>query len=141
MSRHGSAAALFDVDGALVDTNLLGEGRDLLGEDRDRDRTGALSDARNALYAAHWPSPRPLPGANPAAAGLRRTRLERRPGRLGPGVGVMPGVVSGAEPLDAGGEEVHQDTAELAEWLDHSLLGSPGGEEGHGLAQRKRTGA
>jgi len=99
----GSAAALFDVDGTLVDTSYLhavtwwealrqgghvvpmaqahravGLGTAqllsrLLGEDRDRGQDGDLSSAHDALYAAYWPSLQPLPGA----ARLLRACAER----------------------------------------------------------------
>ncbi|MFJ5228743.1 HAD family hydrolase [Kitasatospora sp. NPDC088391] len=88
-----AAAALFDVDGTLVDTvylhtlawqqalrqyghevdaapihRAIGMGGDqlldhLLGTDRDRSEDEALSDAHLALYAAHWPALRAFPGA------------------------------------------------------------------------------
>ncbi len=87
------AAALFDVDGTLVDTSYLhavtwwealrqaghvvpmarvhravGLGtaqllERLLGPDRDKDRDSELADVHSALYAAHWPVLQPLPGA------------------------------------------------------------------------------
>jgi HAD superfamily hydrolase (TIGR01509 family) len=89
----GRGAALFDVDGTLVDTTYLhavtwweafrqaghrvpmadvhrtvGMGSDrlverLLGEDRDRDQDAALSAAHKALYAEYWPRLAPLEGA------------------------------------------------------------------------------
>ena len=97
---------LFDLDGTLVDTTYLhavtwwealrradhdvpmsiihhaiGMGADkildsLLGEDRDRDEDGKLSDAHAVLYSTYWERLRPLPGATEllracAAAGLR----------------------------------------------------------------------
>jgi HAD superfamily hydrolase (TIGR01509 family) len=88
-----NAAALFDVDGTLVDTSYLhtvtwwealrqhghelpmsrvhraiglgtGELLDhLLGADRDHATDDAMDAAHQALYAQHWPSLRPLPGA------------------------------------------------------------------------------
>ncbi|MGW6919339.1 HAD family hydrolase [Kitasatospora sp. NPDC054939] len=88
-----TSAALFDVDGTLVDTTYLhaqawgealrqygrevpaarvhraiGMGADqlldhLLGEDRDKGEDGAVSAAHDALYARHWPLIRALPGA------------------------------------------------------------------------------
>ncbi|MFF4342291.1 HAD family hydrolase [Kitasatospora sp. NPDC001540] len=87
------AAALFDVDGTLVDTvylhtlawwqalaqyghevdaarihRAIGMGSDqlldhLLGDDRDRSEDDALSAAHLALYAQHWPGLRAFPGA------------------------------------------------------------------------------
>lgn len=87
------AAALFDVDGTLLDTAYLhahswwealrqydrtvpaarvhravGMGSDqlldhLLGEDRDRGDDEAITAAHDALYASHWPVLTPLPGA------------------------------------------------------------------------------
>jgi HAD superfamily hydrolase (TIGR01509 family) len=92
-STGSTAAALFDVDGTLVDTSYLhavtwwealrqggqvvpmarvhravglGTGQlldRLLGTDRDREQDDALSAAHSALYAAYWPSLQPLPGA------------------------------------------------------------------------------
>ncbi|OLB65924.1 MAG: HAD family hydrolase [Actinobacteria bacterium 13_2_20CM_2_72_6] len=89
---------LFDVDGTLVDTTYLhavtwwealrqgdhdvpmstihhaiGMGSDkildaLLGEERDRDEDGKVTDAHAALYSTYWDRLRPLPGA----AGLLR---------------------------------------------------------------------
>ncbi|QMU76709.1 HAD family hydrolase [Streptacidiphilus sp. PB12-B1b] len=97
------AAALFDVDGTLVDTSYLhavtwwealrqaghtvpmaeahravGLGTEqlleqLLGPDRDRSRDDELAAAHSALYAAYWPSLQPLPGA----ARLLRACAER----------------------------------------------------------------
>ena len=88
-----SAAALFDVDGTLVDSSYLhtvtwwqalrqgghhlpmarihraiglgaGELLDhLLGAERDCDGDTELDAAHQALYAAQWPSLEPLPGA------------------------------------------------------------------------------
>ncbi|MER5352401.1 HAD family hydrolase [Kitasatospora sp. NPDC002551] len=88
-----SPAALFDVDGTLLDTTYLhilawwealrqydhtvpaarvhraiGMGADrlldhLLGEDRDRDEDEAVTAAHDALYARYWPVVRPLPEA------------------------------------------------------------------------------
>ncbi|GAA4883802.1 HAD family hydrolase [Kitasatospora terrestris] len=90
---EGPAAALFDVDGTLVDTAYLhtlawwealrqyghdvdaarvhravGMGADqlldhLLGEDRRRDDDEAVTAAHLALWARSWPSLRPFPGA------------------------------------------------------------------------------
>ncbi|MFK0195236.1 HAD family hydrolase [Kitasatospora sp. NPDC090308] len=87
------AAALFDVDGTLVDTTYLhtlawwqalaqfghevdaapihraiGMGSDqlldhLLGDDRDRSEDEAIGAAHLALYAQHWPGLRAFPGA------------------------------------------------------------------------------
>ncbi|MFF2817695.1 HAD family hydrolase [Kitasatospora cineracea] len=87
------AAALFDVDGTLVDTTYLhtlawwqalaqyghevdaarvhraiGMGSDqlldhLLGDDRDRSEDDSVSAAHLALYAQHWPGLRAFPGA------------------------------------------------------------------------------
>lgn len=98
-----NGAALFDVDGTLVDSSYLhavtwwealwqgghvvpmarvhravglGTGRlleHLLGADRDTEQDDALSAAHDALYAAHWPSLQPLPGA----ARLLRACAER----------------------------------------------------------------
>lgn len=86
-------AALFDVDGTLVDTNYLhavcwweafgqaghvvpmarihraiGMGSDqlldaLLPQDRDRDHDGSIRAAHSALYATYWTRLRPLAGA------------------------------------------------------------------------------
>ena len=86
-------AALFDVDGTLVDTNYLhavcwweafgqaghvvpmarihraiGMGSDqlldaLLPQDRDRDNDGSIRAAHSALYATYWTRLRPLAGA------------------------------------------------------------------------------
>ncbi|MEU1622359.1 HAD family hydrolase [Streptomyces sp. NPDC005722] len=86
-------AALFDMDGTLVDTNYLhvvswweafrqaghvvsmanihrciGMGSDhllerLLGKDRDRSEDDAISDAHKALYGAYGPALAPLEGA------------------------------------------------------------------------------
>lgn len=86
-------AALFDVDGTLVDSGYLhtvswwealrqhghtvpmslvnrsiGMGTDqllnhLLGEDRDQDETDSLDAAHSALYSRFWPTLVPLPGA------------------------------------------------------------------------------
>ncbi|MFF7457055.1 HAD family hydrolase [Kitasatospora sp. NPDC008115] len=88
-----SPAALFDVDGTLLDTTYLhtlawwealrqyrrtvpaarvhravGMGADrlldhLLGEDRDRGDDEAVTAAHDALYARYWPVVRPLPDA------------------------------------------------------------------------------
>ncbi|BAJ26573.1 MULTISPECIES: HAD family hydrolase [Kitasatospora] len=87
------AAALFDVDGTLVDTTYLhtlawwqalaqyghhvdaarihraiGMGGDqlldhLLGDDRDHDEDADVAAAHLALYAQHWPGLRAFPGA------------------------------------------------------------------------------
>src|SRR5438309_2833450 len=87
------AGVLFDVDGTLVDTTYLhavtwwealrqadhdvpmstihhaiGMGSDkildaLLGEERDRDEDGKVTDAHAALYSTYWDRLRPLPGA------------------------------------------------------------------------------
>lgn len=87
------AAAVFDVDGTLVDSGYfhtiawwealrqyghtapmariqrsIGMGTNMLldnvlGEDRDRDETEALDEAHTALVARFWPSFTPLPGA------------------------------------------------------------------------------
>ncbi|MFB7945787.1 HAD family hydrolase [Kitasatospora phosalacinea] len=87
------AAALFDVDGTLVDTvylhtlawwqalaqyghevdaarihRAIGMGSDqlldhLLGDDRDRSEDDAVDAAHLALYAQHWPGLRAFPGA------------------------------------------------------------------------------
>jgi HAD superfamily hydrolase (TIGR01509 family) len=103
MANSSGGAALFDVDGTLVDTSYLhavtwwqalrqsghtvpmaqvhravGLGTDqlldhLLGKDRDPQETDTLSAAHSALYAVYWPSLRPLPGA----AGLLRACAER----------------------------------------------------------------
>jgi HAD superfamily hydrolase (TIGR01509 family) len=86
-------AALFDVDGTLVDTNYLhtvtwwqafaqvghhvamadihraiGMGSDqlldrLLPDDRDKDADSRLTASHDALYATYWTRLRPLPGA------------------------------------------------------------------------------
>ena len=96
-------AALFDVDGTLVDTNYLhavtwwqafaqagyhvsmtdihraiGMGSDqmlarLLPSDRDKDADADLRTAHSALYATYWSRLRPLPGA----ADLLRACKER----------------------------------------------------------------
>jgi HAD superfamily hydrolase (TIGR01509 family) len=88
-----AAAAVFDVDGTLVDSGYLhtlawwealrqyghtvpmariqrsiGMGTEMLldhvlGEDRDRDQTAALDEAHTALVARFWPAFAPLPGA------------------------------------------------------------------------------
>lgn len=88
-----NAAALFDVDGTLVDSVYLhtvawwqalrqhgyeigtsrvhravGLGTEelldhLLGAQRDRSEDAAMDAAHQALYAAQWPALRPLPGA------------------------------------------------------------------------------
>ncbi|MEU9048556.1 MULTISPECIES: HAD family hydrolase [unclassified Kitasatospora] len=88
-----TTAALFDVDGTLLDTayfhalawwqalrqhdrtvptarvhRAIGMGADqlldhLLGEDRDHGDDDAITAAHDALYAAHWPAITPLPGA------------------------------------------------------------------------------
>jgi HAD superfamily hydrolase (TIGR01509 family) len=95
MTKSGDAerAALFDVDGTLVDTNYLhtvtwweafrqaghtvpmpdihrsvGMGGDrliahLLGEDRDREQDAGVDAAHKALYAAYFPKLAALPGA------------------------------------------------------------------------------
>ncbi len=90
---RGAAAALFDVDGTLVDTNYLnavtwweafsqaghdipmaqvhraiGMGSDqmldkLLPDDRDKDADAHIRTAHGALYAVYWSRLRPLPGA------------------------------------------------------------------------------
>jgi HAD superfamily hydrolase (TIGR01509 family) len=97
------AAALFDVDGTLVDTNYLhvvtwwqafgqaghavamtdihraiGMGSDmmldrLLPDDRDRDADGDIRTSHSALYATYWSRLRPLPDA----AGLLRACQQR----------------------------------------------------------------
>jgi HAD superfamily hydrolase (TIGR01509 family) len=102
MSRSVTAA-LFDVDGTLVDTNYLhavtwweafsqaghqvsmadihraiGMGSDrlldaLLPADRDHDADSGLRAAHSTLYAAYWTRLRPLPGA----AGLLRACKRR----------------------------------------------------------------
>src|SRR5579875_3649085 len=89
----GTAAALFDVDGTLVDSTYLhtvswwetlreyghtvpmaligrsiGLGTEqlldhVLGPDRDKDETDALDTAHKALYSRFWPTLTPLPGA------------------------------------------------------------------------------
>ena len=101
---QGPAAALFDVDGTLADTNYLntvtwweafsqaghdvpmalihraiGMGSDqmldkLLPADRDRDADADIRTAHGALYAAYWSRLRPLPGA----ARLLRTCKKQR---------------------------------------------------------------
>lgn len=98
-SPDAERAALFDVDGTLVDTNYLhtvtwweafrqaghqvpmpdihrsvGMGGDrlmahLLGEERDRSRDAGIDAAHKSLYAAYFPKLAPLP----AAAELLRT--------------------------------------------------------------------
>lgn len=104
MSREGNAgAALFDVDGTLVDTTYLhtvawwealrqagrrvptavihrtiGMGSDhlltrLLGEDHDPEEAEAVSAAHRTLYAEYWPRLAPLEGA----ADLLRACAER----------------------------------------------------------------
>jgi HAD superfamily hydrolase (TIGR01509 family) len=102
-NAQGPAAALFDVDGTLVDTNYLntvtwweafsqaghdvpmalvhraiGMGSDqmldkLLPADRDKDSDPDIRTAHGALYAAYWSRLRPLPGA----AGLLRACKKR----------------------------------------------------------------
>src|SRR5712675_2227856 len=97
MSRSVQAA-LFDVDGTLVDTNYLhavtwweafaqaghqpsmadihraiGMGSDqmldkLLPPDRDRDADADVRAAHSTLYATYWSRLRPLPGAAVASA-------------------------------------------------------------------------
>jgi HAD superfamily hydrolase (TIGR01509 family) len=92
-NTSGPAAALFDVDGTLVDTNYLnavswweafrqaghyvpmaqvhraiGMGSDqmldkLLPEDRDKEADAEIRTAHTALYAQYWSRLRPLPGA------------------------------------------------------------------------------
>jgi HAD superfamily hydrolase (TIGR01509 family) len=92
-SGKGPAAALFDVDGTLVDTNYLhtvtwweafrqaghqvsmadihraigmGSGQmldKLLPADRDKDTDGEVRTVHSALYATYWFRLRPLPGA------------------------------------------------------------------------------
>jgi HAD superfamily hydrolase (TIGR01509 family) len=91
--RRSVRAALFDVDGTLVDSNYLhavtwweafiqaghqvpmadihraiGMGSDrlldeLLPADRDRDADAGMRAAHSALYATYWSRLRPLPGA------------------------------------------------------------------------------
>jgi HAD superfamily hydrolase (TIGR01509 family) len=103
MANSNGGAALFDVDGTLVDTSYLhavtwwqalrqaghtvpmaqvhravGLGTDqlldhLLGKDRDPQETDTLSAAHSALYATYRPSLQPLPGA----ARLLRACAER----------------------------------------------------------------
>lgn len=103
MTKPRAGAALFDVDGTLVDTSYLhavtwwealrqvgrtvpmaqvhravGLGTEqlldkLLGQGRDPGQTGPLADAHSALYAAYWPFLQPLPGA----ARLLRACAER----------------------------------------------------------------
>jgi HAD superfamily hydrolase (TIGR01509 family) len=102
-NSQGPAAALFDVDGTLVDTNYLnavtwweafsqaghdvpmalvhraiGMGSDLmldklLPAGRDKDADPGIVTAHGALYAAYWSRLRPLPGAT----GLLRACKER----------------------------------------------------------------
>jgi HAD superfamily hydrolase (TIGR01509 family) len=92
-NKKSPAAALFDVDGTLVDTNYLntvtwweafrqaghhmpmvrvhraiGMGSDqmldkLLPADRDKDADADIRTAHSALYATYWSRLRPLPGA------------------------------------------------------------------------------
>jgi HAD superfamily hydrolase (TIGR01509 family) len=99
------AAALFDVDGTLVDTNYLhtvtwweafaqaghhvpmarihraiGMGSDqmldkLLPADRDKDADADLSAAHTALYATYWTRLRPLPGATDLLRACKRRGL------------------------------------------------------------------
>ncbi|MDY0811368.1 HAD family hydrolase [Kitasatospora purpeofusca] len=94
-------AALFDVDGTLLDTNYwhtvawtqalaqyghhpamarihgaIGMGGDqlldhLLGEDRDRDQDEALSAAHQALFARFWPALRAFDGAGDLLRALK----------------------------------------------------------------------
>ncbi len=98
-------AALFDVDGTLVDTNYLhavtwweaftqgghvvamtdihraiGMGSDqmldhLLPADRDRDADPKLRAAHSALYSTYWSRLRPLPGAADLLRACRRRGL------------------------------------------------------------------
>jgi HAD superfamily hydrolase (TIGR01509 family) len=93
MADNMVRAALFDVDGTLVDTNYLhavtwwqafgqaghvvamtdihraiGMGSDLmldrlLPDDRDRDADADIRTSHSALYATYWSRLRPLPGA------------------------------------------------------------------------------
>ncbi|HWG02656.1 MAG TPA: HAD family hydrolase [Trebonia sp.] len=99
------AAALFDVDGTLVDTNYLhtvtwweafaqaglyvpmarihraiGMGSDqmldkLLPADRDKDADADLSAAHGTLYATYWTRLRPLPGATDLLRACKRRGL------------------------------------------------------------------
>ncbi len=99
------SAALFDVDGTLVDTNYLhavtwwqafaqfgyhvpmadihraigmGSGQlldKLLPEDRDRGADDDVRSAHTALYAAYWPRLRPLPGAADLLRACKRRGL------------------------------------------------------------------
>jgi HAD superfamily hydrolase (TIGR01509 family) len=98
-------AALFDVDGTLVDSNYLhavtwweafiqagyqvpmadihrviGMGSDqmldaLLPADRDKDADARLSSAHSALYGTYWTRLRPLPGAAELLRACRRRGL------------------------------------------------------------------
>ncbi|MBB5937727.1 HAD family hydrolase [Streptomyces zagrosensis] len=102
-STEAARAALFDMDGTLVDTNYLhavtwwesfrqagitvpmpdihrsiGMGGDrlldhLLGADRDRSQDESITAAHTALYAAYFPTLAPLPGA----ADLLRAMADR----------------------------------------------------------------
>jgi len=98
-------AALFDVDGTLMDTNYLhavawweafayaghdvpmaaihqviGMGSDqildaLLPRDRDRDADGSIRTAHSAMYSAYWSRVRPLPQAAELLRACRKAGL------------------------------------------------------------------
>jgi HAD superfamily hydrolase (TIGR01509 family) len=223
-AKPNAAAALFDVDGTLVDSSyvhtvawweaLRQHGHDipmsrvhraiglgtaelldhLLGAQRDPGADEAMDGAHQALYAAWWPTLRPLPGARrllracaergwtvvlATSASAREAEVLRRvldaddaithvvdadavaaakpapdlveqaveqagvtagravfvgdtawdvhaARRAGvPCLGVLTGGWCRAELADAGAAQVYQDAAEIAEYLDASLLADP----------------
>ena len=104
-SGNGPTAALFDVDGTLVDTNYLhsvtwweafrqagrqmpmakihraigmGSGQlldKLLPADRDKEADGDIRTAHTALYAQYWSRLQPLPGAADLLRACKRSGL------------------------------------------------------------------
>src|ERR1700748_1542382 len=104
-SGKGPSAALFDVDGTLVDTNYLhavtwweafrqageqvsmaeihrsigmGSGQmldKLLPADRDKDADGDIRTAHSALYGTYWFRLQPLPGAADLLRACKRRGL------------------------------------------------------------------